>query len=305
MSAANDEERRPRCVVTFPSPVAALAATADGFTLLVAVVGFGVTVWSLPAGEFVRGFAPPPPIRGPVDEPPHVEAANAIAIHPSGSTAIVAYEGRLIRYDVKSGQVLAAWQGPGGVVRDVRWSPDGNELLVAAFYDRSATLFDGNTGATLRRFQVEREGAGVAFSASHEAVAVSSESGPIAVFDRRSGTRLALLPTSARPSRALAFAGERLLAAGDEGILRVWTAIDPTSLVQSPAAAPIQYMALSQDGSRVATAGFGGAIRIHDVPSAGVVETLAWHDAQIRGLAWTNDALITADARGRVAVWNF
>src|SRR6185436_1163873 len=118
--SAPGEGRRPRCVVTFPSPIAALASTPDGSSLLTAVVGFGVTVWRLPAGEFVRGFAPPPPIRGPVDEPPHVEAANAIAIHPGGSIAIVAYEGRLIRYAVESGEVLAAWQGPGGVIRDVR-----------------------------------------------------------------------------------------------------------------------------------------------------------------------------------------
>jgi WD40 repeat protein/Cu/Ag efflux protein CusF len=305
VSAAEGGERRPRCVLTFPSPVAALATTADGSTLLVAVVGFGVTAWRLPAAELVRGFASPPPIRGPADEPPHVEAANAIAIHPDGTIAIVAYEGRLIRYAIRSGEVLSAWQGPGGVIRDVSWSPDGAELLVSAFYDRTATLFDGDTGSPLRRFAVDREGAGVAFSPVHDAVAVSSESGPIAVFERHSGRRLALLAVSARPSRALVFAGELLLAAGDEGILRVWTAIDPPALQQSAAAAPIQYMALSPDGARVATAGFGGAIRIHELPSARVVETIAWHDSQIRGLTWTSGLLVSADAKGRVALWNF
>jgi Cu/Ag efflux protein CusF len=302
--AASGEGRRPRCVVTFSSPVAAVASTADGSALFVSVVGFGVTVWRLPSGVFARGFAPPPPVKGPADEPPHVEAASAIAVHPDGATAIVAYEGRLIRYSVESGEALGAWRGPGGVIRDLCWSPDGRELLLSAFYDRSAALLDGATGRVARRFAVEREGAGVAFSSGGEMLAVGSESGPVTVFERRSGARLAVLPASRRPSRALAFAGERLLAAGDDGVLRVWASIDPASVMMSPAAAPVHHIALSPDGTRAATAGLGGAIRIHELPSARVVETLPWHDVQVRGLAWTRAGLVSADSKGRVAIWD-
>jgi WD40 repeat protein len=62
---------------------------------------------------------------------------------------------------------------------------------------------------------------------------------------------------------------------------------------------------LSPDGKRAASAGLGGAIRIHELPSARVVETLAWHAAQITGLAWTASALVSADGNGRLAVWRF
>jgi WD40 repeat protein len=145
----------------------------------------------------------------------------------------------------------------------------------------------------------------VAFAPGDGRIAVGSESGPVAVFDRLSGARLATLPASKRPARALELTAALLLAAGDDGVLRVWEGLAPRSLGSSPPAAPIHRLALSPDGKRAASAGLGGAIRIHELPSARVVETLAWHAAQITGLAWTASALVSADGNGRLAVWRF
>ena len=60
-----DAQRLPHCVLTFHQPVTTMAAEPDASTVLIAVVDGGVTAWRMPAGEFIRGFAPPPPIAVP------------------------------------------------------------------------------------------------------------------------------------------------------------------------------------------------------------------------------------------------
>jgi len=35
-----------------------------------------------------------------------------------------------------------------------------------------------------------------------------------------------------------------------------------------------------------------------------VVETLAWHEAAVWGLAWVGPLLVSGDAQGRVALWD-
>ncbi|MGH7790608.1 MAG: WD40 repeat domain-containing protein, partial [Candidatus Binatia bacterium] len=173
----------PRCTLRFARGIAALGSSVDATALLVAVVDHGVSAWRLPAGEFTRGFAPPPPVAVPVAEAPHPEAPNAVVVRPDGREAVVAMENRLIRYAMDSGQVVRAYDGPGGIVRAVAWSPDGARLLVSTFYHPQAVVLDAADGRVLRRLAVEREGAAVAFAADGRRAAVGSENGTIALFD--------------------------------------------------------------------------------------------------------------------------
>lgn len=58
--SAGAADRQPRCVLRFASSVTSIAATPDGGLALVAVRGAGVSLWRMPAGEFVRGLATAP-----------------------------------------------------------------------------------------------------------------------------------------------------------------------------------------------------------------------------------------------------
>jgi Cu/Ag efflux protein CusF len=295
---------RPRCVLTFARPISVIETTPDGSLALVAVVDLGVTGWRLPAVDFGVGFAPPPPIEIPVSEGMHAEAANAVATRPSGEEVVVAMENRLLVYSTASGQLVRELARLHGVVRSVAWSPDGATLLVSLFYDRFARGVRSEDGKEQWRLEVEREGAAVAFDPSGRLAAVGSEPGPITVFDVARGRPLHVLKGFRGPARSIAFAGSRILAAGDDGTLRAWEATSDVALYEVALGGPSPRLAVSADHHVLASAGVAGAVHVHDVASGNRVRTLQWHDQQVLGLAWAGSVLISGDAAGRVAVWD-
>jgi WD40 repeat protein len=283
--------------------VVAVALDRDAAALLVSQVDFGISAWRLPAAQFAVGFAPPPAVVVPVVEAPHPEAPNAVVIRPDGQEAVVALENRLIRYAMASGQVVRALAGPGGIVRAAAYSPDGATLLVSAFYNPAAYLLDAADGHVRQRFPVEREASAVAFANDGRSVAVGTQAGPVALFAVGTDAPPRVLSGARSAVRALAFVGDRLVAAGDDGVLRVW---DPTSgaLIVERQLAPTLH-AITVNGERGLVAATGDTkIQLVTLADGTTVSTLEGHSAQVLSLAWVASTLVSGDAGGRVALWD-
>jgi WD40 repeat protein len=298
--------RTPRCQIQFAKPVTTLVTTPDAGVVLVAGVDLGVSVWQLPAGTLLRALAPPPPITVPGIEGlrPHPESANALATRTGRREVAVALEGRLLRYEVESGQLARELPGLKGVLRALAWSPDGRRLLVSAFYDAAAHVLDAEDGHEVGRLAVEREAAAVAFSPDGRLAAVGSELGPISLFDLTSGEALRTLTGPMGATSALAFAGTRLVSAGEDGVVRVW---DPTSgalLGERRKTLSLSRLAVAPGGRIVASGGLDGFIRLHDLDGDQTDDNLKWHGSQITGLAWAGTILVSADSSGNLALWD-
>jgi hypothetical protein len=302
-SDAATSGRRPRCTMAFERGVSAVAASADGSTAIVAIADLGVSAWTVSSGKLLRGLAAPPPVQVPSGEAPHVESANAVAVRPGSREAAVALENRVLLYSLGTGEVLASF-GQLGVVRDLVWSSDGQRLLVSVFYDRDARLLDAANGRAVAAFTVEREAAAVALDASGDVAAVSSETGSLGLFDVGRQRLIRLWRPAPALTRAVAFAGGTLVTAGDDGVLRAWNAAGGALEYESPAAHPIHRLGIAPGDRLVATAGVGGEIRLHDLQRHELVETLNAGDAQVTGVAWAGDVLISGDVSGRVAMWD-
>jgi hypothetical protein len=296
--------RPPRCIITFPNGVSAMAAAPAGACAVIAVVNLGLSAWRLPRGELLSGFAAAPAVAVSSAEPAHPEAPNDIAVRPDGLEAAVAVEGRLLRYEVSSGRFLKELRGPGGVVRALAWSPDGTRLLVTAFYDDSAHLLQAEDGSEIRRFVAGPEATAVAFAADGRWVAVGSQAGSIGVFDPGADAPVRVVNAAAGPARALAFSGEHLLAAGDDGSLRIWDVRTGALLHTGPPGAPVVRLALDAERRFAATAHWDGSVRVHDLTRQTIAETLSWQRAPLFGLAWGGPSLVSGDARGQVALWD-
>jgi WD40 repeat protein len=293
----------PRCTLAFAKPVAALATAPDATTFLVAQLDLGVSAWQLP-GVFLLGFAPPPAVTLAVPEPPHHEAPNVVLVRPDGRETVVALENRLIRYSMDSGAVVKTLDGAGGIVRAATWTPNGTRLLVSVFYDPAATLLDADDGHVRSRFAVEREAAAVAVSADGRTAAVASETGPVTLFDVATAEALRTLAGPRGPVRALAFSGERLLAAGDDGILRAWETGSGELQLERQLAPTLRLMAMRSDGRVTAIAGIDPRIEIVATADGATVRTLLPADAQVTALTWVGTTLVSADSDGRIALWD-
>ena len=295
---------RPHCILEFPAAVSALAATPDGALALIGVANGGVTPWRLPSAELVTGFAPPPPQTVPLDEAPHAELVNAIAVAPDGRLAAVTLEARLLRYEIASGRLLGVLPAPHAVLRAVAWSPDGADLVVTAFYDHAAHVLRADDGVERRTIPAGGEGAGVAFAADGPWLAVGSDAGPITLLDRTRTDPPRVLGEPRRASEQLAFVGDALVAGGQEGRLWVWDAATGALRRGFDVGTPILRIAALRGRPIVALAGQDLSLRLYDVERGTPIETLAWHRAPVSGLAWAGRMLASGDTDGKVALWD-
>ena len=296
--------RQPRCALSFPQPVTAVAAVPGGTRVLVAVVNAWVAAWHLPDAEPAGGFAPPPPIQVNPDHPPHGEAATAIAVSPDGRQALITIERRLLRYAVGSGRLLRQLPPTSGMVRAVAWSPDGERILVSAYGDATAHLLAAEDGSEVRRIPVADEAAAVAISPDGRWAAVGSEAGPITVTSLSTDEPPRMLVGCTRPTEALGFAGTRLVSVATDGVLRIWDAERGVQVATSEVGSRLARLAVAPDGRLVASTGIDRTIRLHDVESGAVVESLTWHGGGVAGLTWAGTTLVSGDSEGRLALWD-
>ncbi|HUT93249.1 MAG TPA: WD40 repeat domain-containing protein [Thermoguttaceae bacterium] len=98
----------------------------DGRRLLAAVAfadgQAGIDVWTLPQGDRVRL---------PLPTPGKWADVNAVAIHPSGESCYVAWDGRLLSFRTADGAPLPV---PDVAAHQVVVSPSGDRLVVARFH---------------------------------------------------------------------------------------------------------------------------------------------------------------------------
>lgn len=292
-----------RCVMSFPRPITAIAARQDGDDVFVAAVDLGVTAWNLNTGDFIRGFEAPPAMRGPADEPPHVEAINALALQSGGDTLAVALENRALLYDTRNGRFHSGFTAP-GVLRDLRWTVDDEALLIASFYTSEARLVDARDGLVRQRLSLPAETSALAVSPEGTRLAVGTSKGQIVVFDAGDGSRIANMDIADRTIRDLLFTREgKLVAAADDGTVRVVDETSPDASRRIEAGTIVYRLVASPEGEEFASSGMDGMIRFHRADGT-VLAKIDWHHRQVFALAWPRpDLLISGDTDGRVVFW--
>jgi cytochrome c len=300
---ADARSGRPRCTVAMRHPVAALAISPDGTMLGVAVLGAGLTVWRLSEGTLADGIAPAPSTTVQRDEEQRPQIMGAVTWRPDGREIALGLEDRVLRYALPEGRLVRVLPGPGAVIRDVVWWPDGSRLVVTAFDDPAAHVLDADTGRAVARYDVEQEASAIAVESGAETVVVGSVTGTLTRFRTSDGARLDSFSPSSHQVLSLARIDDLLVVLGTDGIIRTLDARDGrlrTSVVVGSTPARIA----GGSGGRIAVGLPSSHAVVIDARAGEILRTLTGFGAPILATAWHDRTLVTGDAAGRVMVWD-
>jgi WD40 repeat protein len=274
--------------------------TPDASTALVAVFAHGVTAWRLPAGELSFGLSPMP---GADEHPDHDHPVDALAIRPDGTEVAVSATGRILRYELATGQQTADLPGGAYAVRALAWSVDGKHVLASTFHDGIVRVLRPGDAIESSRLAIDRHLVAFALSPAGDLAVLASEEGPLSVFDVASGEPRRRLPSPVAAS-LLAFAGRSLIAGRQDGVIDVWDPSTGERVGGTEKGPPPLALAVRPDDGMIASAGDDGVIQLHLLPGPEPRDALRWHDRPVQALAFAGSLLLSGDSGGSLAFWD-
>jgi len=283
-------------------PVKSVAMNEAGDRLLTTSFDYSALLWDKP-GE---GEALSEPLRliG------HDAAVNDGAFLSGNRAVTVGDDSALILWDLTSGTILDRVDGAGEKVIGLAVSPDERAIAVAS-WENEARLYDLASGElTLRhRLSQHRNNVNaVAFSPESRILYTASYDGGIREFDVESGAFLREIVNFGWGVNVLEIlpGGDRLVFGVTDGTLGVLDiASGEEAMVLPPHSRPVLSLALSKDGSRLASGGGDGLIRVF---AAGTFELLEEYEnpyGPVWGMAFAGgaDRLFYAGLDDEVHVW--
>ena len=252
--------------------------------------------------------------------PPGVQPIVAVDMTANGERVAAGRANVVQVYDTASGLEIASLGGHKDIIQSIRFSPDGKRLAAGSY--QVVTLWNVPTGGLnktlaghgdqVKALSVSPDGK-TAFSASPDKT--------VRVWDLAEGKPLRQWNVPA-PALALALApdAKTLVVGGQDHNLTLFNAADGKALAQFKGhTGPIQGVAFTPDGHRIASVSADGTARIWTVPSdADLTEAktpgdvkladplvLSGHKGPVQALAITPDGqfLITAGDDATVRLW--
>ena len=235
------------------------------------------------------------------------EASRPLAFSPDDSVAAVGSDaGRVQILDLVAGTVLREWTAGEGAVLFASFLPDGQSLLTGS-QDRTARLWDIQTGRELRRYSGFGE----------TRVQGISADGMLALINSHHGTHLVDTNIAREPRAFLGSDlsslmyspdGSRILI-GDAGSVYLWD-VASESIVrefssEDSGTEGLYWPVFSPDGHKVLTGGMGEGVRLWNADSGELEQVLAgplaiWYPAY----APDGNHVAAANDLGDIIIWD-
>jgi WD40 repeat protein len=201
---------------------------------------------------------------------------------------------------------MAIQTGHSGSIYAIEYSPDG-KFLVSGGFDRLIKIWDAKRGALLRTIPTTVNE--LAWSPDGSYIASTGHC-PIEIWDPATGKLIGSLRIEGEgfAKAAISNDSKTIIAGGDKGV-RMWDreTMKPGRLI--PAPKPPTAMAVSRDGTMVATGDLGDDdnLRIFDLKAGKQILAVTAHEGMIHGLSFSPDGRMLASAAALenvVKVWD-
>lgn len=245
----------------------------------------------------------------------HAAQVSSVAVNPAGTqVASISQDGTTRLWDLATGQPLltllthvTSWDGKG-----VLFTPDGKRVLTVAD-GNVARLWDLSTGKEVFSLEGHSDAvSSVAVSPDGNKLATASYDSGVRIYDATSGERLrTMFEDGGALFVAFSADSRRLLTAGfdSKDIARgtVWDVESGRRLLTVGDQLGAIYCIISDpDGTRIATGGFDGIVRIWDGATGKLLNTLFGHSAKVAEVAFSPDGKLLASGSedGTAKVWD-
>ena len=304
------------------SPDGELAAAAGHDPTPGKTIHGTVTVWKTATGERVRTLAG------------HTNMVNGLAFSPNGKQLLSAGWDRVTIWDIATGAEALSFRGHKGSnptfqgANAAVFSPDGTRVASTG-QDGTVQVWDPGTGKVQFRWedasQGQRFGQCLAFNATGDRLAVGFRS-DLKVFDLPGRRVLTTIPQGVNASHGATLAlspdGAVLASIGMIGgsapslsDIHGWDAATGKPLFDLRGhLGNVAALAFSRDGTRLASAGIEGAVKLWDVARRQEVLTLRAHAVYTASVAFSHDGhrLVTTHtpyanpgaSPGEIRVWD-
>jgi WD40 repeat protein len=304
--------------------ILSIAYSPDGKTLASSSFDATVKLWEVATGQLLRTFKGPdkkPEDKKPEDKKPE-DWVFAVTYSPKGRTLASASRDNTVKlWSIETGKELFTLkQGSGRwgktEVYSVAYSPDG-EVLAAANKDGIIKLWDAITGEKIRTLKGHEDWVlYVTYSPDGYTLASASRDNTIKLWDFKKGKLLRTLQESNRqkaerlkPNHAgpehsvslLAYSpdGNTLVSASYEQPIKIWDIDKGRELRTIKSHGTVYSIAYSPNGQTLAsghTEEMGSSIKLWEVDTGSLINTLYGHESRIESLAYSPDGQTLASA---------
>jgi WD40 repeat protein len=266
-----------------------VAFSPDGETFAAPAEPSGVTIWDTHTGEEIITLTG------------HEPKLTTVAFSPDGRK--IAAGSDLTDtppvWDVETGELLFTLDGHEEDVRAVSFSPDGSRILTGS-WDGTARVWDAATGEQLAVLGAWNRPSifTAAFSPDGRSIVTGEEDGNVTVWNAVGLEKVRRLNSGTSLVADLAFGPNGLfLTAHEDGTARVWDfETGEVRLTLRGHTARVHQVAVSPDGTRIATSSDDGTVRLWDSATGEERLTLRGHSYLVYGVDFSPDGRLLATA---------